>query len=48
LNLFANLVAIIIVLGEIPFGGLNWTVEFKDELQNGFRLTKPKFASEEM
>ncbi|CAL8121065.1 unnamed protein product [Orchesella dallaii] len=35
-------------LGKTPYGGLNWTIEFNDELQNGLRLTKPQFANEEI
>ncbi|CAL8132399.1 unnamed protein product [Orchesella dallaii] len=35
-------------LGNTPYGGLNWTMEFADELRNGLRLTKPQFANEEI
>ncbi|CAL8136806.1 unnamed protein product [Orchesella dallaii] len=35
-------------LGTIPYAGLNWSVEFADELQSGLKPTIPQFSSPEL
>ncbi|CAL8136221.1 unnamed protein product [Orchesella dallaii] len=35
-------------LGKIPYAGLNWSVTFAEELQNGLRPTIPQFSAPEI
>ncbi|CAG7830201.1 unnamed protein product [Allacma fusca] len=35
-------------LGLIPYPGMGWTTEFVDYLEQNLRLSRPKYASEEM
>jgi len=34
--------------GSTPYGGLNWTMGFADEIRNGTRLSIPQFASDDV
>jgi len=35
-------------LGDVPYSGLNWSVDFISQLENGLRLTRPEFANDSM
>jgi len=35
-------------LAEVPYPGLNWTVDFVQKLEKGTRPTQPKYASSAM
>jgi len=35
-------------LGEIPYPGCAWTLDFVDDLEEGLRMGKPKYAAPEM
>lgn len=35
-------------LGDIPYPGLSWDIDFVKELERGLRMTSPKYASPEM
>jgi len=32
-------------LGDVPYPGLHWNINFVDQLRNGLRMTKPNFAT---
>ncbi len=38
----------IFTLGDLPFPGLAWDVEFVDKLERGLRMNRPKYATEGM
>jgi len=35
-------------LGDMPYPGLSWDVNFVDELERGLRMQIPKYATPEM
>jgi serine/threonine protein kinase len=35
-------------LGDIPYPGLSWNLEFVGELERGLRMNKPKYATSHM
>ena len=45
---FGVLVWEVFSLAAIPYSGFSWTHDFIDQLEQGFRLHKPKRASNEM
>jgi serine/threonine protein kinase len=35
-------------LGEVPYPGYSWTMDFVEELERGLRMSRPKYATEHM
>jgi len=35
-------------LGQNPYPGMNWSIEFLDDLKTGLRLKCPEFGSKEL
>jgi FMS-like tyrosine kinase 1 len=35
-------------LGDVPYPGLSWDIEFLSRLEDGMRMNKPKYANDEM